>query len=249
MANAITTAFWGVTINNPTESDFALIQNGYPDYCREIIHTIEEGLEGTRHIQAWVKLQRQQRMSFVKKLFPKGHFKPLQSDEYNHNSKLYAQKLDDTAVAAAVHRFNDPTNTVENTMVKVLRGVIEHHMEESDLETARASMERAMVIADYKFAKIFVSAVYKQMWKQFGHEMYQCVFIQHTHTHTHTVPEKIIADQDIEPKDASDNEQEREEGDVDCFGSDGEGYEDGGSAEDEGRSESGSSGYCSEDVG
>lgn len=177
MASGITTAFWGMTINNYDESDLALVQNGYADYCREIVHTLEEGSEGTPHIQAWIKLQRQQRLSFVKKLFPRGHFKPLTSDEYIQNTKVYAQKSDDTTRSASVHRFNDPLNTIESVIRKVVEEMIETRGEDDeDIDVSRRYVEKYMVRDDYKLAKIFVSQTYKQMWKQFGNEMYSNLF-------------------------------------------------------------------------
>ena len=40
----ITTAFWGMTINNYDETDLALVQQGYPDYIRQIVYTLEGSL-------------------------------------------------------------------------------------------------------------------------------------------------------------------------------------------------------------
>lgn len=200
----LTTAFWGMTINNYTETDLALVQNGYPDHLRELVHTLEEGEDGTPHIQAWIKLKRQQRLSFLKKLFPRGHFKALCSAEYQQNTKAYAQKLDGTARGAAIHRFNDPIHTIEGIVRKVINRMIE-----LDLDLGkRALVEREMVQEDYTMAKVFVSATYRQMFKQYGEDMYDCLAVQHfrqqeeaeaflarptsdteeaaTHTHTHT---------------------------------------------------------------
>lgn len=123
MTATVTTAFWSMTVNNPDETTLALVRNGYPDYCREIVYTLEEGEEGTPHIQAWLKLQRQQRLSFVRKLFPRGHFKPLTNAEYVHNTKLYAQKDDETTRGAHVHVFHDPTGTVESLVKEVMEQI------------------------------------------------------------------------------------------------------------------------------
>lgn len=258
--SGLTTAFWGMTINNYDETDLALVQNGYPDYCREIVHTLEKGEEGTPHIQAWIKLQRQQRLSFVKKLFPRGHFRALTSDEYVANTKQYAQKMDCTAVAAAVHRFNDPLKTIENSMRKVIMRMIEEYGEDdTDLDIVRRWVEKDMVVEDYKFAKIFVSATYKQMWKQFGHEMYECLFMEReraaedemlrmraerTHTHTHT-DEKLsreggITNDAAEGDDASEGEDTEESG---TEQEDGEDYTESESADDEACDEGGDYGF------
>jgi len=241
MASGITTAFWGMTINNYDATDLAMVRNGYPDYLREIVHTLEVGEEGTPHIQAWIKLQRQQRLSFVKKLFPRGHFKPLTSDLYVANTKEYAQKLDDTADGAAVHRFNDPMNTIESVMRKVIRRMYDEYSDVEDIDVAQRIVQKAMVVEDYKYAKIFVSSTYKQMWKDYGNEMYKCLFAQfekeneHTHTHTHDDEKFSVAEgiQDGEDTDGEDEEgtgsEEGEEDDED--------YEDGESSDTEGRDE------------
>lgn len=205
-ANGITTAFWGMTINNYDANDVVLVENGFPDYMRELVWQFEEGEEGTPHIQAWIKLQRQQRMSFVKKLFPRGHFTALTADEYNANMKKYSQKTDATKRSPAVHRFNDPLDTIESLVKKVCHRMYDYFLdeEEADFDDTRKWMERDMVREDYKLAKIFVSQTYKAMWKNHGHDMYACVFQQieneksrvcksETHTHTHTHAEKVFA--------------------------------------------------------
>lgn len=198
-----TTAFWAMTINNYDETDLAMVQNGYPDYMRELVYTLERGTEGTPHIQAYIKLQRQQRLSFVKKLFPRGHFKPLCSDEYVHNTKLYAQKTDETTQSSHAHRFNDPMATIESTVRRVIYYMIDNYESEPDLPIARRCAERDLVREDYKLAKIFVSSTYKSMWKEFGHEMYENIFHTHTHTHSHekfshddTITDASVSDQD-----------------------------------------------------
>lgn len=245
MASGITTAFWGMTINNYDETDLAMVQNGYPDYMREVVYTLEKGEEGTPHIQAYIKLQRQQRMSFVKKLFPRGHFKPLTSDVYVANTKRYAQKLDETAVAAAVHKFNDPTHTLESVIKRMVVKMIEdEELQDVDLDVCKTIVEKQMVREDYRYAKIFVSSTYSQMWKKFGHEMYENIFHTHT-THTHMVdkmsqevdiPEDAgKAQDDSEGKSESDDRQER-----DC-----DDNEEGETSEDEGYDE-GSGDECSE---
>lgn len=185
MASGITTAFWAMTINNYDDTDLAMVQNGYPDYMREIVHTLERGKDGTSHIQAYIKLQRQQRLSFVKKLFPRGHFTPLTSDVYILNTKKYAQKLDDTAMAAAVHKFNDPTHTLESVIKRMCIKIREDEqlMEQPDLDVCKIYIEKQMVKEDYRYAKIFVSSTYSQMWKKFGYEMFENIINTHTHTH------------------------------------------------------------------
>jgi len=255
------TAFWGMTINNYDETDLAMVQNGYPDHMRELVHTLEEGEDGTPHVQAYLKLKRQQRLSFVKKLFPRGHFVALTSSMYIENTKRYAQKLDGTARSPATHKFYDPVHTIEGLVRKVILKAIEDYPNVIELDDARIAVERDLVIEDYSMAKVFVSSTYKQMWKQFGHQMYESVFHTYqqkledeeqksrvsfgdTHTHTHT-GEKFSREGGITNDASSEQDSEDEEG------SDSEGSDDGSSTDSEAGSDdrSGSEGDCGEDDG
>lgn len=240
----IMTAFWGMTINNYDETDLAMVHSGYPDHMRELVHTLEEGEEGTPHIQAYLKLKRQQRLSFVKKLFPRGHFKALVSAEYLENTKRYAQKLDATARSPATHKFYDPVHTIEGLVRKVIIKAIEDYPDVEDLADARRAVERQLVIEDYSMAKVFVSSTYKHMWKEFGHQMYESVFTAHqqkleeeeqksrvnfsdTHTHTHsekefshknTINDDGTEEQDSEDEEGSDSASEDRRSDEDSEG-------------------------------
>lgn len=238
MANGITTAFWSVTINNYDDRDIAIMERGYPDYCRKVVWTLERGESGTPHIQAFVKLQRQQRMSFMKKIFPGGHFKALTSAEYIHNTESYVQKNDSTTQSAHVQVFQDPIHTLETVCRRVGLKLVEtqqHLLSKDnhiDWDTIKTNVEKDMVATeDFRFAKVFVSATYKQMWKQFGVEM--CIFFHNTHTHTHTPPHEEVSTVDI-PTNAEDGE----EGESD----DDEGRDSEGSEDDEGESNSEGSG-------
>jgi len=248
MTAQVTTAFWSVTINNYDDRDLAIVRNGYPDYCREIVHTLEEGKEGTPHIQAWVKLQRQQRMSFLRKLFPGGHFKPLTSAEYVENTKRYAQKDDETTRSAHVHVFHDPTGTIESVMKQVILSMRKDMSYEiydnSLLLPYRKMVEKRMVEKDYRLAKIFVSATYKAMWKEFGPAMYSCVVSaenEDTHTHTHTGEKNNLAEDT--KSDASEDSCEGSDGECgEALSEQDEDFTDGEGSEDEAYSES----ECSE---
>lgn len=215
MANGITTAFWSITVNNYDERDLAIFQNGYPDYCREIVYTLEKGEKtGTPHIQAWVKLQRQQRMSFLRKLFPGGQFKPCTSDEYIHNTKLYGQKKDGTTMSASVHKFNDPLHTLESVVKKIGERIHQTYdnyqskgIDDINLLGLRRDVEKDIVAQDYRYAKVLVSATYKAMWKEFGTEI--LMNIQRTHTHTHTAD--LFSHEDEYNNDARSNDGERQD--------------------------------------
>lgn len=248
MSTNVTTAFWSFTINNYSPAQLMLVRQGYPDYCREIVHTLEVGEEGTPHIQGWIKLLRQQRFSFVKKLLPGAHLKPLTCAEYVENTKQYAQKQDVTAESVSVHKFNDPQHTIESVVRKVMIEIAKmmEYEEYSNklLYDYRKMVEHEMVVEDYKYAKIFVSSTYKQMWKEFGAAMYANIFAAHTHTHTHG--EKFSQEVDIPVENASGCEEDsasqtgsdascsdegRSESDEDCSSGTAEGRDEGSSDE------------------
>jgi len=239
MTANVTTAFWSMTINNPDERDLALVRNGYADYCRELIHTLEVGAEGTPHIQAWVKLQRQQRMSFMRKLFPGGHFKPLTSAEYVANTKVYAQKDDDTTAGAHVHVYHDPIETIESVVKQVATAMLELRDTPSPLMTRRAMVESDMVRKDYKKAKMFVGATYRAMWNRYAYDILHCIRSTHTEEESSVV---IDTTDGLEVEDG-------DEGEGQGAGSEGDGddYEDGASEASEGSDESGSSESDEED--
>lgn len=183
MANN-THTHWRMTINNYDDTDLALVQQGYPDHIRQLVYTLEEGDEGTPHIQAYIKMKRDCRLSQMKKLFPRGNFGFLPTSEYVLNTQRYAQKLDSTARSPAVITNGDPLHTIEGMVKQVMLRIIRDYDEEEDLGVARRWVERDLVLEDYTRAKTFVSSTYKTMWREFGHDMLSS--IRHTHTHTHT---------------------------------------------------------------
>jgi len=246
--------YWRMTINNYTQTDVALVRQGYPDDIRKLVYTFEEGEEGTPHIQAYIQMKRSVRMSHMKKLFPRANFATMDSAEWRLNQHNYAQKLDATAVTGAVIQNSDPLHTVEGTVRRVVEAIIEEYEDEEDMDRARAFVESAMVRQDYTMAKVFVSAVYKAMWKQFGGEMYISIRRKHneriaemqleeeacvnipTHTHTHAHGEIISHGGSI----TSDGERQDDESDYEEDGQDDEGDQDSEGPEDEGYSTSGS---------
>jgi len=176
---------WGMVINNYTETDLALVQQGYPDHIRQLVYTLEAGDSGTPHIQAFIKMKRDCRLTHMKKLFPRANFKFLDSSEYRLNAQRYAQKLDDTAQSAATITNGDPLHTIEGTVRTIINRMITEYPHEEDLTVARRQAEYDAIMEDYSMAKVFVSSTYKAMWKEFGNTMYKSIVHTHTHTHTH----------------------------------------------------------------
>jgi len=245
--------YWQMTINNYDERDLALVRQGYPDDIRKLVYTLEEGAEGTPHVQAYIQMKRSVRLSHMRKLFPGAHFNSQTSKEWRLNQHNYAQKLDDTARSAAVIQNNDPLHSIEGTVRKVVERIIDEYGDAVELVDSRRLVERELVIEDYSMAKVFTSATYRAMWKEFGHEMFECLFQARAKrlendadTHTHTHREKLFSVAEDITKDAEDDEGE--DGSTDYgseAGEDDEGFDDGEGSESEASAESDDSG-CSE---
>jgi len=120
---------WSMTINNPTEEMMVLVRNPNHDYIRQLIWTQEVGAEDTPHIQAYLKLIKQQRMSFVKKLYPSAHFQAITSIEYNRNAVDYAQKEDETTSSAHVNTMSEVIADPVYLLNKLLRDYIDDFMQ------------------------------------------------------------------------------------------------------------------------
>jgi len=111
---------WSMTLNNPDDNEMVLIRNPNPEYIRQLIWTPEVGEEGTPHVQAYIKLMKQQRLSFVKKLYPRGHFKSITADDYKRNCSDYAQKDDKTTIGSHVITYNEQIPDVVAFLRKML---------------------------------------------------------------------------------------------------------------------------------
>lgn len=181
--------YWSMTINNPTENDYVLVRNPNAKYIRELVWTPEEGEnEGTPHIQAWVRMQRNVTLTFMKRMFPRGSFKPCDKDGYNENVHQYAQKNDVTTRGPHTIRINDPLPSVERMLPEIYEGVLgylqkqqPHYSRESLLEAVdyrNAQRDRTIVEGDLVrrhgplYAKIFVSPIYEKLWAKFGFELF-----------------------------------------------------------------------------
>jgi len=223
----VMTAFWGMVINNYTETHLALLRQGYPDHLKQLVYTLEEGESGTPHVQAYLRLFRQQRMSYVKKLFPSANFKALTSDEYILHAQSYAQKLDETARSPATITNNQIPDPVTE-LLSVLRDVFSTYAEDNDGNTWRkmhyrevvsykAVIERIRVEERPSLAKFYVSNIYDKVWSSFGPQLISHICAEQiranseTHTHTHTQGE-IISHAGGITKDAPEQDSEDQEG-------------------------------------
>lgn len=121
--------YWSVTINNPDDNDYLIIRNPNSKYIREMVWTPEVGEEGTKHIQGWVRFQRNQGMGFVKKLYPRAHLKPCSKDDYAENCHNYAQKDDETTAGPHHISLFDPLPANDTLLYKVLDRAFERLVE------------------------------------------------------------------------------------------------------------------------
>lgn len=190
----ITTAFWEFTINNYTPTDTALLQQGYPDQLRQLVYSREVGEDGTPHIQGYVRLLRQQRLSYVRKLFPRAHFRGITCEVYNLNAQRYPQKQDSTSdghVVITNNAFPDPITE----LLEVIDEAMGDDMKTTkELKADISATEFQRVIERPARAKFYVSAVYTKVKERFLHELIVSVRERRireneTHTHTHTQDE------------------------------------------------------------
>ena len=123
-----------MTINNPTEEMMVLVRNPNQDYIRQLIWTPEEGKEGTPHVQAYLKLIKQQRLSFVKKLYPGAHLQPISAADYNRNAVDYAQKEDETTIGSHVNTLADTIADPVYLLNRLIRDILERDLDDIDEE-------------------------------------------------------------------------------------------------------------------
>jgi len=181
--------YWSMTINNPEENDYVLVRNPNSKYIRELVWTMEVGDEGTEHIQAWIRLQRNQGLTFVKRLYPRAHLKNCDKDQYNENCHDYAQKNDETTAGNHHITLNDPIPSIERLIIEVISRTVDSLSEGSPyngrygyclkavsyrtIHSEASFVERDLVREKGPmYAKVFVSPVYARLWKQYGEELF-----------------------------------------------------------------------------
>jgi len=100
---------WAFTLNNYTEQELTMIRS-MPEFVKQCIWELEKGKEDTPHVQGWIKLKSQQRLSYLQRHYlPRAHYEGMTSEEWNQNMKRYVQKQDSTAVGPVVQLRQEQT--------------------------------------------------------------------------------------------------------------------------------------------
>jgi len=177
-----------MTINNPDDNDMVLIRNPNPEYIRQLIWTPEVGKDGTPHVQCYVKLMKQQRMSFIKKLYPRGHFKSITSDDYKKNCSDYAQKNDETTIGSHTITYNEQIPDVVQFLRKMIEEAcgcdptndnqpdtpeawLDHWFNPRDILQKLLEVEKRAVAQRPSVAKLLVSPTYTRVKKLYLREI------------------------------------------------------------------------------
>ena len=191
--------YWSLTINNPDDNDKLIVENPNEKYVRQLIWTPEKGADGTEHIQAFVRMQRNVGLSFMKKIYPRAHLKYVDRDEYLRNSVHYAQKNDETTQGKHYISINDPIPNADSTLYKVLERTLEvvfpieqkranipetykvHHfilqVNEKEFMKHVSKVERAFVQEKAGYEKIFCSPTYERMKDKFWKDILVRIYI------------------------------------------------------------------------
>ena len=124
-----TATYWAYTLNNPDENETALVHSLYERAAHAIKANVfqhEVGESGTPHFQGLITLQKQQRLSFVRKLLPRAHWTPCTKAEHIENMKAYVQKRDDTSDGTTTHQqSNPPVMDALSILRKMIRDSLE----------------------------------------------------------------------------------------------------------------------------
>ena len=177
--------YWSVTINNPTENDYVIVRQPHTNHIREIVWTPEVGEDGTPHIQAFVRLQRNATMGMMKKLYPRAHLKPAVKDDYILNAERYAQKNDATTVGAHTITLVDPIPAVDTLLYRVLTLTLDadgcgedgrwsktpSSMNLNRMLRLSREIEDDLVTKEARLEKLFLSPSYDRMKRRFWEQI------------------------------------------------------------------------------
>jgi len=211
--------YWSVTINNPDDNDYLIIRNPNEKYIRTLVWTEEVGgEEQTKHLQAWVRLQRNNSQTFMKKLYPRAHLRAIDRDDYNEACQAYAQKNDDTTAGNHTISINDPLPANDTLLYKVLERAWDFEYGQNlskpidilfDVATLHGlntrGHEKQMVRERAGLEKIFCSPAYEKMKTTFWKEI---LFRILTHRQDEQQRSTATSEVKIGPEGNSDSDEE-----------------------------------------
>lgn len=86
---------WCLTLNNPTEEEYDIFKKlpeTWPNMIRYFVYQTEVGESNTPHIQGYIQLHQQQRLSWWKKIFTRAHFGIQLKHATNEQCRHYCMK-------------------------------------------------------------------------------------------------------------------------------------------------------------
>lgn len=67
------TKYWCFTINNPEDNAYENLRQLYPETCSYIVFQLEQGEQGTPHIQGYICLKTRARLAGIRRIIPRAH--------------------------------------------------------------------------------------------------------------------------------------------------------------------------------
>lgn len=179
--------YWTMVINNPTPNDYVIVRQPHSNHIRQIQWTPEQGDEnGTPHIQAFIRMQRNATLGMMKKLYPRANFKPATRDEYILNAERYATKDDTTTRGLHTITLVDPIPAVDTLLYRVLSLTLDADGCGEDGRWQRPSVvtqnfncmlretkriEDDLVVTEARLEKLFLSPSYDRMKRRFWEQI------------------------------------------------------------------------------
>lgn len=96
---------WCFTLNNPTEEEIRTLREklGDPEVCRYACFQRETGASGTHHLQGYLELRRNGRLTAVRRVHPRAHYEPRRGSR--DQARDYCRKTDETVIANSFEEF------------------------------------------------------------------------------------------------------------------------------------------------
>lgn len=164
-----TATYWAYTLNNPDDNETALVHSLFERASHAIKSNVfqhETGAEGTPHFQGLVTLQKQQRLSFVRKLLPRAHWTPCTKAEHIENMKRYVQKRDETSEGTTTTQQSNPPVM---DALSLLRKMIQESLQADGSLLSYDEWKDKDYVADYYGHKEYMEYVHERRFHDDGH--------------------------------------------------------------------------------